>query len=98
MKFTKSDMDRFRKILDIPDFITPWLDRFYTDEEINLVLLLAEKPLGIAEISGRWTGDVQFREPDDSIQGTPYQPERYCGYRCHPEKHAKDGGDEKTIQ
>jgi hypothetical protein len=31
--------------MNVPDFIIPWLDRFYTPLEMELLQILAEKPL-----------------------------------------------------
>ena len=53
MPISKSDIDRLRKVFDIPEFVDPWLDRFFTPEEIALVLLLSEKNMSIAEIEAR---------------------------------------------
>jgi ferredoxin len=64
MPFSKNDSDRFREIFNIPDFMEPWLDRFFTDEEISLVLLVADKPLDIGEIVQRWPGAERFQELD----------------------------------
>ena len=47
MQFSENNMERFREVFDIPGFIEPWLDRFFTYEEIALVLLLADEPLRI---------------------------------------------------
>ena len=62
MQFSKNNIDRFRKVFDIPDFIESWLDRFFTHEEIGLVLLLAGKPLKMGEIAERWTGADRYRD------------------------------------
>ena len=31
--------------MNVPDFIIPWLDRFYTQLEMEFLQILAEKPL-----------------------------------------------------
>jgi len=64
MQFSKSEIRRLREVLSIPDFMEAWLDRFYTGEEISLVLSLAEKPLKIDEIAAGWTGAEYYREPN----------------------------------
>ena len=64
MNFSEKDIDSFQKIFDIPAFMTPWLDRFFDDPEIELVLLLAEKPLTINEIAEKWTSNEIYRHPD----------------------------------
>lgn len=62
MQLSREDQNRFREVFDIPDFMKLWLDRFFTKEEIRLVLLVAEKPLRIGEIAQRWTGAVSYRD------------------------------------
>jgi len=64
MQFSKNDLNRFREVFDIPDFIEPWLDRFFTSEEIMLVLLVAGGPLSIGEVADRWTGAEHYRDLD----------------------------------
>ena len=65
MRLSKNNLDRFRKIFDIPAFIVPWLDRFFEDSELGLILLLAEKPLQPHEISAKWTGGPGCRRPEE---------------------------------
>jgi ferredoxin len=64
MSITKKDLNRFREIFQVPDFIEPWLDRFFTVQEISLILLVSEAPLSMADIAERWTGDARHREPE----------------------------------
>ena len=64
MKLSEKDIDSFQKIFAIPGFMTPWLDRFFDDSEIELVLLLAQKPLTINEIAEKWTSNETYRHPD----------------------------------
>jgi len=64
MQISKNDSDRFREIFNVPDFIEPWLDQFFTHEDIGLVLLLADRPLRIGEIAEQWTGTVYHRDLD----------------------------------
>lgn len=54
MTLPKIDIDRFLNLSNIPTFIQPWLDRFFEDVEIELVLLLGQKPLHIDEVSVKW--------------------------------------------
>ncbi len=65
MKLSEKDIDSFQKIFAIPGFMTPWLDRFFDDSEIELVLLLAQKPLTINEIAQKWTSNETYRHPDN---------------------------------
>lgn len=62
MPLSKKDLDRFGEVFDIPAFIAPWLDRFFEESEIRLVLLLAEKPLRTAEIGAKWAGDRRYTQ------------------------------------
>ena len=62
MQFSENNMERFREVFDVPGFIEPWLDRFFTNEEIVLVLLLADEPLRIGEIAERWAGAERYRD------------------------------------
>ena len=64
MQISKIDTDRFREIFNVPDFIEPWLDQFFTIQDINLVLLLADQPLRIGEIAEQWTGAEYDRDLD----------------------------------
>ena len=64
MQISKNDLDRFREVFNVPDFIKPWLDRFFNSEEIFLVLLVADEPLKIDDIANRWTGDEHYRNLD----------------------------------
>ena len=53
---------QFCEVMDIPEFVTPWMDRFFEKAEIELVLLLAQKPLYPGEIGDRvenWPDDLR---------------------------------------
>jgi hypothetical protein len=65
MQISRKDLDRFRKVFDIPAFIAPWLDRFFEASEIRLVLLLAEKPLRTAELVAKWPGGRRYPQPTE---------------------------------
>ena len=45
MKLEPDQLDRFTNLIGAPEFIHPWIDRFYEPTEIRLVLLLASSPL-----------------------------------------------------
>jgi Pyruvate/2-oxoacid:ferredoxin oxidoreductase delta subunit len=68
MNFSKKEIDEFKKIFDIPEFMAPWLDRFFLHSEIELILLLAQKPLTVPELAERWQTDEFHRQPD-KLQG-----------------------------
>ena len=48
---TTAKLQDFLSVFEIPDFIKPWIDRFFEDIEIELVMRLADKPLTRNEIS-----------------------------------------------
>ena len=49
-------IQRFCRVFKIPDFLKPWLDRFFENPEIDLVLTLAEHPMTAEEIVERFSG------------------------------------------
>ncbi|MGD2185999.1 MAG: 4Fe-4S binding protein [Desulfobacterales bacterium] len=53
MNLNSSQIQRFCHIFKIPDFMKPWLDRFFEAPEIDLVLMLADGPMSAEEISNR---------------------------------------------
>lgn len=46
------DWSRIAEIVGAPDFIVPWLDRFYDDDEVELLLALAKGGRRRAELAG----------------------------------------------
>jgi Pyruvate/2-oxoacid:ferredoxin oxidoreductase delta subunit len=50
---------RFCRVFKIPDFLKPWLDRFFEIPEIDLVLTLAEHPRAAEEIVERISGATE---------------------------------------
>jgi hypothetical protein len=40
---TTVKLQDFLSVFEIPDFIKPWIDRFFEDIEIELVMRLADK-------------------------------------------------------
>jgi len=48
---TTAKLQDFPSVFEIPDFIKPWIDRFFDDNEIELVMRLADKPLARNEIN-----------------------------------------------
>lgn len=44
-------------LLEVPDFLTPWLDRFYDSNDIDLLAELAEGPLSADELAERTGAD-----------------------------------------
>jgi hypothetical protein len=48
---TTAKLQDFLSIFEIPDFIKPWIDRFFEDIDIELVMRLSDKPLSRDEIN-----------------------------------------------
>ena len=42
---TTDKLQGFLRVFEIPDFVKPWIDRFFEEIEIDLVLRLANSPL-----------------------------------------------------
>jgi Pyruvate/2-oxoacid:ferredoxin oxidoreductase delta subunit len=49
-------IQHFCRFFKIPDFLIPWLDRFFEKPEIDLILMLAEHPMAVEEIAERISG------------------------------------------
>ena len=43
--------ERICQIFAIPEFLVPWLDRFFEDREFELILTLASGPLTVEELA-----------------------------------------------
>ena len=70
MQNTENRLVQFCGVMDIPEFIMPWVDRFFESAEIELVLLLARKPLLDSEIIlqiRRWDDELRPAVPQDWI-------------------------------
>jgi Pyruvate/2-oxoacid:ferredoxin oxidoreductase delta subunit len=48
---TTDKLRHFFRVFEIPDFVEPWIDRFFMDIEIDLVLRLTNRPLTRKEIN-----------------------------------------------
>ena len=53
MNHSNDHIQRFCGVFKIPEFIIPWLDRFFDKPEIDLVLMLTDRPMGPEEIADR---------------------------------------------
>ena len=60
---TKEKLQDFWRVFEMPDFIKPWIDRFFEDIEIELVVRLADKPLAGNEINRAFQSGLK---PDPS--------------------------------
>jgi Pyruvate/2-oxoacid:ferredoxin oxidoreductase delta subunit len=68
---SKSQINTFCTILEIPEFVVPWLDRFFESEEIELILELNEQlqedsvvergPSRAQQIARKWPADFLTR-------------------------------------
>ncbi len=68
MQDTENKLAQFCAVMEIPEFIIPWVDRFFESAEIELVLLLARKPLLDSEIilqMSHWDGKLRPAVPQD---------------------------------
>ena len=64
----ENKFERFCTAMEIPDFVIPWIDRFYEKAEIELVLLLAQKPRLLNEIADQlsnWPEEFRPMAPED---------------------------------
>lgn len=57
---TTEKLQNFFDVFETPDFIRPWIDRFYEEIEIDLVIHLAHHPLTLKEINKRFSPGVKF--------------------------------------
>ena len=48
---TTIKLQNFLNVFEIPDFLKPWIDRFFEDIEIELIMRLANRPLTRKEIN-----------------------------------------------
>ena len=68
MHKTENKLGQFYEVMNIPEFIIPWIDRFFEKAEIELVLLLAPKPLLDREIIhqvSQWADELRPAAPQD---------------------------------
>lgn len=49
-----TEKNQFYVLVDFPDFLIPWWDRFYEKRDMALVLLLGKDTVDIEEINRRW--------------------------------------------
>ena len=57
---TTEKLQNFCSVFEIPDFIRPWIDRFFKDIEIDLVIHLANQPLTLKEINRAFSPKVKL--------------------------------------
>ena len=55
----------FLRVFEIPDFVMPWMDRFYEEIEIDLVMRLANRPLTRKEINRAFLSRFKL-DPSDA--------------------------------
>jgi len=63
---TTAKLQHFLSIFEIPDFLEPWIDRFFEDIEIELVMRLTNKPLTRREINLAFQLGLKSDSPDDN--------------------------------
>jgi len=59
-------LQSFLRVFEIPDFIEPWIDRFFEEIEIDLVMSLANKPLTRKEINRAFLSGFKLDSSDVS--------------------------------
>ena len=62
---TTAKLQNFLSVFEIPDFIKPWIDRFFEDIEIELVIRLADQPLARNEINRTFRSAIKS-DPSDA--------------------------------
>ena len=62
---TTAKLQNFWGVFEIPDFIKPWIDRFFEDIEIELVIRLADQPLARNDINRTFRSAIQS-DPSDA--------------------------------
>ena len=69
---TMDKLHRFLRVFEIPPFVKPWIDRFFEEIEIDLVMRLAKGPLSREEINmaflSRFTPDSSDANSDLTIR------------------------------
>jgi len=61
----KNQSIRFATLVNLPDFLFPWVDRFYEPGEIELIQLLNRDALVATEVKTRWTNTSGESLPRD---------------------------------
>jgi len=61
--FSQEQMDAFCAVMEVPDFMIAWLDRFYEPEEIKFILALDQQRLTDMDAKGPTDGTSK-NEPD----------------------------------
>ena len=62
---TTAKLQNFLSVFEIPDFIKPWIDRFFEDIEIELVIRIADQPLTEDEINQTFQSGIKS-DPSDA--------------------------------
>jgi len=71
---TTAKLQDFLSGFEIPDFIKPWIDRFFEDIEIELVMRLADQPLTRSEINRAFQSGLN---PDPSDADSDFAVRAY---------------------
>ena len=58
-------IQNFCRIFGIPDFMKPWLDRFFEKAEMELVLMLAEHPMSAGQIAQKISETAEMHQPEN---------------------------------
>ena len=61
---TTDKFQDFLRVFEIPDFVKPWIDRFFEEIEIDLVMLLANRSLTRNEINRTFVSRFKLDSSD----------------------------------
>jgi len=67
---TTDKLQGFLRVFEIPDFVKPWIDRFFEEIEIDLVLRLANSPLTRKEINRVFLSKFKLDSSDTNFDLT----------------------------
>ena len=63
---TTDKLQGFLRVFEIPDFVEPWIDRFFEKIEIDLVMRLANRPMSRTEINRAFSSSSILDSSDDN--------------------------------
>jgi len=70
---TTAKLENFLSVFEIPDFIKPWIDRFFEDIDIELVMRLSDHPLSRNEINRTFRSAIKPDPPDSDFATRAYR-------------------------
>ena len=72
---TRDKLQGFLRIFEIPEFVIPWIDRFFEEIEIDLVMRLANRPFSREEINRAFLSRFRpdFRDANSDLTTRAYR-------------------------